>query len=467
MPLPSLLLLSLTLFNDRYSWKVNAVRVSATEDAEDRLLADLIVSKGRRFVSVAVPVEGDKRTPAVKEFARRLQHQTQAFVRLSTWQDDLHEHDFKVFLLPEEPLNVTSLGQIIEVVASTDSQSSAIMALTLTQESESALTVVMTDLQQNAFFYLVADNRVRHFIAFSNAEGFAHNQVTFSRANDDPTTRENENRTILHETFDLGGLQLVSSALDWAPYLMLDNCSDHGLDCISSGFLKDLTDQIGAMFNFTYRSVRDPDMDWGVTPVSGPYNSSGEWDGSMGDVINGRVQFSLSMWVWNIERRPLLDFAPVAANFHYCALTPQQPSVDTGLFIRPFTSASWRAIIGMTVLILATVLAPFFLLSYFEETLSYRVVTLSSWYFFVLLNAYYGGALTMFFTSDISIPFESLRQVMRAYPDWKLMYMRGSESKLLIVSISPFSFFPRGRRPVSVSSPPGRPGLCTVLGARV
>jgi hypothetical protein len=32
-------------------------------------------------------------------------------------------------------------------------------------------------------------------------------------------------------------------------------------------------------------------------------------------------------------------------------------------------------------------------------------------YFFVLLNAYYSGAMTMFFTSTLSVPFTSMRNV--------------------------------------------------------
>ena len=51
----------------------------------------------------------------------------------------------------------------------------------------------------------------------------------------------------------------------------------------------------------------------------------------------------------------------------------------------------------------------------------------SSWYFFVLLNAFYGGALTMFFTSETTLPFETERDVIRAYPDWNLMLQEGNE----------------------------------------
>ena len=45
----------------------------------------------------------------------------------------------------------------------------------------------------------------------------------------------------------------------------------------------------------------------------------------------------------------------------------------------------------------------------------------SSWYFFVLLNAFYGGAMTMFFTTEAELPFTTEREVIRAHPDWNLL----------------------------------------------
>ena len=44
-----------------------------------------------------------------------------------------------------------------------------------------------------------------------------------------------------------------------------------------------------------------------------------------------------------------------------------------------------------------------------------------------MINAYYGGALTMFFTSELTIPFDSIEDVMRNYPDWNLKFMEGND----------------------------------------
>ncbi len=102
----------------------------------------------------------------------------------------------------------------------------------------------------------------------------------------------------------------------------------------------------------------------------------------------------------------------------------------------------------MTAVLLVILAVPYILLSYFEATSGYMISYTTAWYFFVLLNAFYGGALTMFFTSQVqkfcslyffskksilillvqaSVPFESIRDVMRAYPTWKLLIMDGNQ----------------------------------------
>jgi hypothetical protein len=54
------------------------------------------------------------------------------------------------------------------------------------------------------------------------------------------------------------------------------------------------------------------------------------------------------------------------------------------------------------------------------------------WYFFVLLSAFYGGAMTMFFTSSNNIDFHNITDVIQAYPDWKLVIYSGSKAKFAL-----------------------------------
>jgi hypothetical protein len=52
---------------------------------------------------------------------------------------------------------------------------------------------------------------------------------------------------------------------------------------------------------------------------------------------------------------------------------------------------------------------------------STRIVTGVAWGTFLLFEVFYSGALTMFFSTELSLPFETMVDVMRAYPDYKLI----------------------------------------------
>ncbi len=86
----------------------------------------------------------------------------------------------------------------------------------------------------------------------------------------------------------------------------------------------------------------------------------------------------------------------------FLVLTPQPPEYDMDLFIRPFTGDSWASLGVMAGVLLFASGIPYVLFpDYFEATASHRVVNLATMGFFILINAFYGGAMTMFFTSEI------------------------------------------------------------------
>ena len=128
------------------------------------------------------------------------------------------------------------------------------------------------------------------------------------------------------------------------------------------------------------------------------------------------------------ERDEILDFVPILKTARILCFIPKPPEVDSGLFIRPFTNSAWKTIgiiffIGMLVLIV-----PYFFIKDWEKLKAYHIIELSMWSFFVLLNAYYGGALTMFFVSEITVPFNTLRDVLKVFPEWNLVFLDGVES---------------------------------------
>ena len=82
--------------------------------------------------------------------------------------------------------------------------------------------------------------------------------------------------------------------------------------------------------------------------------------------------------------------------------------------------------IGVTcaLSILVTFLPKLWIKNY-EKTESWMISSTMIWLCFLLLESYYGGALTMFFTSGVTIPLETLSDVLEAYPGWRLKILDG------------------------------------------
>ena len=96
--------------------------------------------------------------------------------------------------------------------------------------------------------------------------------------------------------------------------------------------------------------------------------------------------------------------------------------------MRPFRQETWQVIIAVSALIFTTLLVSHLIGFKVENEVSKRILLFFTWSFFVLIDAYYGGALTMFFASEVSLPFEGLREVIKAVPDWTLVYIEGYDA---------------------------------------
>ena len=255
------------------------------------------------------------------------------------------------------------------------------------------------------------ENTTKYFniISISNNTKTLKQEINFGETNQ------------IIENYDLEGMKLYSNTLSWAPYFMISNCDEIGKNCEMKGFLNDYMNAMGKILNFTWTSHIDIDGNWGVI------GQNGVPTGVMGSVIKGEYHLSLSQWLWRSERYGLMDFVTTSTQSNVLALTPQPAEVDFGLFIRPFQSDAWFCIVGLFVCILITILGPYVFISYYEQTEAFKIASISTWLFFLMINAYYGGALTMFFTSELKIPFESIEDVMRSYPDWNLKFMEGND----------------------------------------
>ena len=266
----------------------------------------------------------------------------------------------------------------------------------------------------NAWFILLYQNSI--MTKYRNILSLPNNTKTLVQ-----DMKLNE-RNQMAEIQDLEGLELYSNTLSWEPYFMISNCDDMGKDCKMRGFLNDFMNVMGNMINFTWTSHAPPDGSWGIVDENGVWTT-----GPMGSVIKGEYHMSISLWLWKFERFGLMDFVSVHPSSYVLALTPQPAEVDFGLFIRPFQEDAWLLIFCFVIMILTTIVVPYSLLTYYDHTEGFKLTSLTSWLFFVIINAYYGGALTMFFTSELTLPFNSMEDVMRSYPDWNLKFLNGNE----------------------------------------
>ena len=106
----------------------------------------------------------------------------------------------------------------------------------------------------------------------------------------------------------------------------------------------------------------------------------------------------------------------------------QTQPVDLTLFLRPFTKDSWAAVCStLAIVAIGLVLHQNYISSWFRSDLSFKITVLSAWILFILTNAFYGGALTMFLTSLFKLPFNNLHEGLILFPEWKMVIVSGVE----------------------------------------
>jgi hypothetical protein len=345
-----------------------------------------------------------------------------SYIRTSTLNEHLKKYyfkffDFHIFMLD---IHNDDIRIMLYAVSQMPVRSSVLFIHSFWTESEEAtVKEQLNEFGHDSVFFLAVASQsdVLWYQVISLKSGFSVNKLKFTSHN-----------SHIVDDYDLNGLTIYSTSDSWAPYLTLENCDESGTNCTSYGYLKDYTDLVAKKYNFTYESHRDVTGNWGVFPISGPYNQSGEWGGIMGDVVNGKYDLCLSAWHWMTERYEILTFVPVYSKKQVLVWTPKNSLIDFGLVTRPFTEDSLMAIFLMTLIVTLCIFVTYFIIPNTENSNGHMIMVTTLWYFFVLLNAFYGGAMTMFFTSTINIQFEGITDVIRAYPEWKLVFYKGTEA---------------------------------------
>ena len=236
-----------------------------------------------------------------------------------------------------------------------------------------------------------------------------------------------DNSLQIVETYNLQGLTIRSTTLPWEPFYAIGDCDREGLECKTNhGYLADYMDMLALKFNFTYTSHRNTDNDWGVLPKRGPFSLNGTWSGVMGDVINKRYDMSISTWRWKLERTELAQFVPIVRERLILMSGRQRPKTDFGLLNRGFTKISWISIFMLLIILFIFILLQR-VVSQGKYGESLKILVFSTALLFVMIRAYYSAALTKFFTVTMPQPFETERDVIRAYPSWYFMFKQGAQ----------------------------------------
>ena len=263
----------------------------------------------------------------------------------------------------------------------------------------------LSDLQANAFFYLALPTK-------SSAEMTWHQIISLKSGSviNHLTFAESSSRII--EKFDLQGLQITSTSLTWAPYLTIDDCNEDGLECAKNyGYLIDIMDKLAVKFNFTFVSQKNVDNNWGLLDINGTFG------GIVEEVNENNYDMSLSTWYWNIYRNGIFDFAFLFPVTDVMAMKPQPSKFDYTFFTRAFVGDAWVFVICTSCAASAYLL--FAHLCGINDTLNgVKIMLLMLWLLYLLLNSYYGGVMTMFFSTTTPIPFETMGGAIRAYPEW-------------------------------------------------
>ena len=389
-------------------WPCLAERAGSFKEVHEFLIAN-----GHRFVDI---IDNTATALGPQLFARDMY-----FSKRPLQMDTKGDHGgFQVFNFKRETDNFEAF---IEVIGSRKIKMSLLLLNEIWLPGKREELIRLLDvLHLRSFFYVAAPSDCHDKLSW-------YKVISLDKGSIIDTLAFSANTYIVQDVFNLHGLEITSTTSTWAPFYSIEGCNEQGLQCATSfGYLKDMMDIFSARFNFTLISHKNMNNDWGLLPKAGPFNLSGTWGGVMGDVINKKYDMSVTIWMWNIERHELAQFVPVAKTRRMSVMKASK-STDFELFTRVFTDDSWVAISFMAGSILLCMLT-LNLLKLEHYSNGEKIMGFTVWIFFVLVQAFYAGALTMFFTSTTTLPFETDRDVIQAYPDWKIWIRSGAEHNI-------------------------------------
>lgn len=233
-----------------------------------------------------------------------------------------------------------------------------------------------------------------------------------------------ENLNLFHESYTMNGNLFHSVELEYRPSFEFVNCSIGDLFCQGQGKSWETHLSAAQVMNFTLLSAWSAENTWGTVPcnIGQDSNLSISELSVLGQIQSQRFDGSINDWVLDPLRTNCLDNAISGVQFtQLLIISPISKPMDSTFYLRSFSSSSLYALVCTTILLLV-LLRLCFKLVRISNSIGLRILVISSWLFFMLVQAHYGGALTMFLTTDIpSVPFHSLLQGLQLFPEWQIL----------------------------------------------
>lgn len=277
-------------------------------------------------------------------------------------------------------------------------------------------------------------NESRSFYRFTNSQLFHHTSFRDQDVLLEHKIDCNSKKCSLDlKNFSYGNATIIQKAKTWHPWLSIGNCKEINRFCSSSGILHDIMDIIARSHNFTWDLQMSQDV-WGGFPKSNNWSDPNRiFEGIFNMIVHDEIDIALSIWDNVPERHPFADItAPVYSRKIEVYVNSKSDVLDRQLLTKPFTLSSWCGIAFLTVLIITIdKLAPKFLVFWRDCWYTRRIIILTGWVFFNMINAYYGGALTMFFSIPPTYPFSNVIEGLDLYPDWKMLALHPFDINVL------------------------------------
>ena len=290
----------------------------------------------------------------------------------------------------------------------------SLLLLTNVDESDevSVMRRFLGEFQETSYFYVAKPtsyNSLSWHRLISLKSGTILDELTFASGS-----------FRIVEEFDMKGLRIRSTSLTWVPYLTIEDCNKFGRECETNyGYLIDCMDRLALKYNFTYTSEKNLGH-WGV--ASNGQSLSEDGIGIMNDVANGKYDMSLSSWIWNLETDGLAQFVPAIRKRLVLVMRHRGSSADFRFFLRAFSPHSWASVLLMAGAAVSCISLMDFL-SVKEGSHGPKMIASSFYLFFLLINAYYCGVLVMFLATNEPQLFKTEKDVLQAYPTWRLKYL--------------------------------------------